>query len=110
MPIFDTRWKELGLTDGILQELEEFIMKNPDAGNIIQGTGGAIKLRWSLSNKGKRGGIRVIYVDLIKFEKVYFLTCYPKSKKDTLSDNEKSALKEIIKQIIKDERGFYNGE
>ena len=85
-------------------------MKNGIPGDIIQGTGGAIKLRWSLPNKGKRGGIRVIYIDLIKFEKVYFLTCYPKSKQDNLSANEKSAIKGIVNQIIKDERGLYNGQ
>jgi hypothetical protein len=96
MPIFDKRWEQLDLTDNDLQKLQEFIMKNPDAGDIIQGTGGAIKLRWALPNKGKRGGARVIYIDLIKFEKVYFLTCYPKSKQDNLSANEKSAMKEII--------------
>ena len=106
MTTFDKRWHELGLTDEDLQELQEFLMKNPDAGDIIPGTGGAVKLRWKLPNAGKRGGVRVIYIDVIKTDKIYFLTCYPKSKQDDLSSGEKSALKVIITQIIKDERGL----
>jgi len=102
--VFDKRWTELGLTDDDLSELEDFIMENPDAGDMIQGTGGAIKLRFALPNKGKSGGIRVIYIDLISVEKVHLLTCYPKSKKDNLSDNEKAAIKEVVKRIIKNER------
>ena len=102
--IFDKRWAEMGLTDEDLRKLELFLLDNPGAGDIIQGTGGAIKLRWSLPSTGKSGGLRVIYIDLVKADKVHFITCYPKSKKDTLTDAEKTAIKEVIKRIIKDER------
>lgn len=46
---------------------------------MISGTGGLIKLRWSLSDKGKSGGIRTLYVDFMKQEKIYirgFLIAY----------------------------------
>jgi len=76
-------------------------MKNPGAGNTIPRTGGAIKLRWRLQGTGKSDGMRVIYIDLIKSAQVYFLTCYPKSKKDTLTDSEKALIKEAVKCIIK---------
>jgi hypothetical protein len=102
--IFDKRWAEMGLTDDDKRELEHFIMKNPSAGDIIQGTGGAIKLRWNLPGTGKSGGARVIFVDLIKSEHIYFVTCYPKQKKETLTDSEKSAIKEVVKRITKNER------
>jgi len=103
-PIFDKRWNELNLDDDDLSELENYIMANPFSGDMIEGTGGAIKLRWALPNKGKSGGIRIIYIDLIKVEKVYLLTCYPKSKQDNFTDNEKAAIKETVKRIIKSER------
>jgi len=41
--IFAKRWAELGLNDDSLLELQEFILKNPEAGDIIQGTGGLTK-------------------------------------------------------------------
>jgi len=40
---------------------------------------------------------------LIKAEHIHFITCYPKAKKDTLTDKEKVAIKEIVKRIIKGE-------
>ena len=107
--IFDKRWEELNLTDNDLWGLQEYILQNPGIGDIIVGTGGAIKLRWALPNTGKRGGIRIIYIDLINFEKIYLLTCYPKSKKDNLTDKEKSAIKETLKRITKAEEEIFNG-
>ena len=98
--IFDKRWSELGLTDDDLRKLESYLLENNGAGDVIPGTGGTTKLRWSLPYTGKSGGIRVIYIDLISAEHVHFITCYPKSKKDTLSDSEKAAIKEVVKRII----------
>jgi hypothetical protein len=105
--IFDKRWAEMGLTDNDLRKLETYLLENIGAGDIIPGTGGTIKLRWNLPNTGKSGGIRVIYIDLIRTEHTHFITCYPKSKKDTLTDTEKSVIKELVKRIIKNEKeGF----
>jgi hypothetical protein len=41
-------------------EFFDFIAANPRAGDVIEGTGGARKVRWGYESKGKRGGIRVI--------------------------------------------------
>ena len=46
----------------------------------------------------------MVFIDLIKSEKIYLLTCYPKSKQDNLSANEKTAIKEVVKRILKNER------
>ena len=43
------------------QEFINFIAANPETGNIIRGSGGCRKVRWSRSGTGKRGGTRVIY-------------------------------------------------
>ncbi|HEX9776725.1 MAG TPA: hypothetical protein VGA63_01150 [Geopsychrobacteraceae bacterium] len=39
----------------------DFLSQHPEAGAIIEGTGGVRKLRWSLPGAGKSGGVRVIY-------------------------------------------------
>jgi hypothetical protein len=51
------------LDDTEYGELQSALVVNPDAGDLIQGTGGIRKIRWSESGrgKGKRSGIRVIY-------------------------------------------------
>ena len=106
--VFEKRWKELNLTDEDLRQLQNYIMKNPEAGDIIKESGGAVKLRWALPGKGKRGGIRVIYIDFIRLEQLYFLTCYPKSEKTDLSPGEKAIIKQVIRRITENERRVYD--
>ena len=45
---FDRTWKELGLNDDDLRELEIYLCKNPDCGDTLEGTGGIKKFRWAL--------------------------------------------------------------
>ena len=97
--IFSKRWKELKLNDDNLQELQNYILKNPNAGDIIEGTGGLIKLRWALEHVGKSGGVRVLYVDFIRQETVILINCYGKKEKDNISDKEKAIYKTLIKSM-----------
>jgi len=102
--VYDKRWNDLKLTDDDLQLFQTDLLENPKAGKIIEGTGGAAKIRYAPTGKGKSGGVRVIYLDLESYGKIYLLTCYPKSEKENISDNEKAAIKEVVKRIIKRER------
>jgi len=58
--IFTRQWKELGLDDDNLSKLQSHLMKNPYAGDIIVGTGGARKIRFALPHGGKSGGSRIV--------------------------------------------------
>ena len=99
--VFDNHWHELGLNDDDLRKLQSHILLNPDAGDIIVGTGGLIKLRWNLPSTGKSGGVRALYVDFIYQETVILINCYGKGEKDTLTDKEKAMYKDLIKSIGK---------
>lgn len=99
--IFDKNWRNLGLTDKDLIELENTINNNPDIGNIIQGTGGLRKLRFALPNKGKSGSIRVLYVDFISYEKTIFMNVYAKNEKENITDKEKQTYKTLINELIR---------
>ena len=44
--------------------MENILLKNPKMGDVIQGTGGIRKIRISYDDIGKRGGGRVIYIDI----------------------------------------------
>ncbi len=57
----------------------DFIASNPMAGDVIPGTDGARKVRWSVKNKGKRGGVRIVYFNQDEQGVIYLLTIYQKS-------------------------------
>lgn len=77
-------------------------MKNPQVGVVIEGTGGARKMRIQIGNHGKSGGARVIYLDVFEKEKLYFLFAYPKNVQENLSSEQKKAIKKIIEEIKKE--------
>lgn len=102
VPLFTRKWLELGLTDEHLKVLEEILLKDPKAGDVIQGTGGLRKIRIPLESRGKRGGARVIYIDIELKETIYFINVYAKNEQDDLTEEEKKAFKAVIK-ILKEE-------
>ena len=99
---FNNCWKAIGLNDENLRELEQELLKNPQLGDVIEGTGGARKLRIKLDNHGKSGGARVIYLDVFEKEKLYFLFAYPKNVQENLTADQKKAIKNIIEEIKKE--------
>jgi hypothetical protein len=73
-----------------------FIANSSDAGDLIPGSGGVRKVRWSRSGTGKRGGVRVIYYFHDESIPLFLLTVYPKSRKDDLSAAELKAIKKLV--------------
>jgi mRNA-degrading endonuclease RelE of RelBE toxin-antitoxin system len=85
-----TRYRSQYLDDEGLRDLQNSILKIPDAGDLIPGTGGLRKLRHGDANrgKGKRGGVRVIYFNLNEDEVVLLVAVYAKSNQATLALNQ----------------------
>lgn len=82
-------------------EFVEFIASSPLAGELIKRTGGARKIRWSSGdNKGKRGGVRVIYYYHDENIPIFLFTVYGKNKKSDITDKEQNILKAIIKELV----------
>lgn len=91
-----TKWLHDYLDDDEYSELQQFLIKQPDAGDPIEGTGGLRKLRWSLDNRGKRGGMRVIYYWQVAKDQIYFFTLYAKNEAPDLTSDEKKTLKKML--------------
>ncbi|MEQ8223030.1 MAG: type II toxin-antitoxin system RelE/ParE family toxin [Candidatus Eremiobacterota bacterium] len=96
LPEFLNRWYKNGLNDNDLCELEIYLCKYPDKGVLIKDTGGLRKIRWKRENKGKSGGIRVLYVDFLCFGKIYLISVYAKSDRANITDSEKKEIKKLI--------------
>ena len=96
LPIFRSRWKDMGLDDNDLKRLQEELLADPKVGAVMRGTGGVRKMRFAFEQKGKSGSVRVIYVDFEVYEKIFLITAYPKNEKDNLSDSERNEIKQMI--------------
>ena len=99
---FRDSWSYMGLNDDDLKQLEEILLENPQRGDVIQGTGGERKLRFQLEGRGKRGGGRVIYVDIFEKEKTYMLLAYPKNVQDNLTAAQTKMIKDVVDAIKKE--------
>ena len=99
---FLVAWKAMGLEDSDLKLLETALLENPRRGDVIQGTGGARKLRIQLDARGKSGGGRVVYVDVFEKEKLYLIYAYPKNVQENLTESQKKAIAQIIEAIKKE--------
>jgi len=97
--LFRKRWEEIGLNDDDLRMLQLILLENPEAGVMMQGTGGLRKIRFALQGKGKGGGARVCYVVFAEFEMIYLITAFTKDEQDNLSQEEKNILKKRIKEL-----------
>lgn len=85
----------------LLQTIQNEILKNPETGVLIKGTGGIRKFRVSAKGKGKSGGIRVFYLDIPTKEKCYLLFILEKSEAENISAAEKNELKELARLLKK---------
>ncbi|MEI6168820.1 MAG: hypothetical protein WCS52_16685 [bacterium] len=79
--------------------LQQALILNPGAGDIIRNSGGLRKVRWRTAARGKRGGIRVIYYWLVGQNEIYMLLAYGKNQKDDLSARELTLLRGLVSKL-----------
>src|SRR3990170_2367773 len=72
------------LSDDEYAALQQSLVVNPEAGDVIPGSGGVRKLRWGVGGRGKRGGLRVIYFLRLRNDEIWMLTLYAKNVADNI--------------------------
>ena len=80
-PAFLTDARSLGLPDVERLAMVSWIAANPAAGDVIEGTGGARKVRFAGRSKGKSGGHRVITFFTGTGIPVFLLNIFPRTRK-----------------------------
>lgn len=78
---------------------------------MIPGCGGLRKVRIAdpRRGKGKRGGVRVIYLHIAESNQIHLVTVYGKEQKDDLSSEDKKLYRElgrILKESAHRDRGM----
>jgi mRNA-degrading endonuclease RelE of RelBE toxin-antitoxin system len=84
------------LTEDEYFALQDFLLQHPESGDLVPGSGGVRKIRWGLANKGKRGGVRVIYYWKKQADQIWMLTIYSKNE---ISNIPGHVLKRIAEEI-----------
>lgn len=91
-----TRLSSELLSDDQMLELQAALIANPQAGDVVPGSGGVRKLRWKAPGRGKRGGYRVIYFAKLAQGHIWMLTIYPKNVAENIPPH---VLRQIRKEI-----------
>lgn len=78
----------------------DYLALHPKAGDVLEGTGGIRKLRWSRGNKGKSGGVRLIYYYHDERIPLYLLTMFGKNERANLSKAERNALAKLVVILV----------
>ena len=86
------------LDDDSYSAMQLALLLRPEAGALIRQSGGLRKLRWTLTGRGKRGGIRVIYFWHTATETFYLLYAYPKNKQDDLTAKQLKVLRRLVRE------------
>jgi hypothetical protein len=88
------------LNEESFRAFQLMLMENPEAGDVIEGTGGLRKVRFAdeKRGKGKRGGLRVIYYWWLSGKQFWLFTLYNKDEMADLTAAQRKTLKELLKQ------------
>ena len=109
LPPFE-RHRQDYLTDENFRDQQNALMKNPETGDVIEGTGGLRKIRHADQKwgKGKRGGLRVIYYWWLSGKQFWLYTVYNKDEMDDLTVAQRKIFKDLLKQELDARRIKWN--
>ena len=81
--------------DAELADIQIALAKTPTLGEVVPGTHGVRKLRWSRQGIGKRGGVRILYYVQDVQGRIWLLSVYAKSARENIAATTLNALREI---------------
>ncbi len=90
------------LSDEEYSKLQWRLIELPESGDVIPGSGGIRKIRFSAKGKGTRGGARVIYYLAVSREKIFMLDIYTKNEKTDLTTEQIRTLKNLVEEWTKE--------
>lgn len=100
---FQARAKK-AMSDEEKAEAITMIAFDPQCGVLIKGTGGIRKVRFGIEERGKRGGVHIIYFFHSDALPIFLLEVFAKNEKADLSAAERNALVKLAK-VLKDTCG-----
>lgn len=95
LPTF-AKYREDYLDDADFASLQAQLSAQPTKGDVVPGTGGVRKLRWTRAGMGKRGGLRIIYYVQDTKGRIWLLTLFAKSARENIAAATLRKIREVI--------------
>lgn len=86
------------LSEEEYRKLQLALILRPNLGDVIPGSGGLRKARWTINDRGKRGGVRIIYYWAVVQNQILMLMIYAKNEQDNLTPDQLKILRRIIEE------------
>lgn len=96
--------KDTGMSADEMTAAVDLVAADPEAGDVMQGTGGVRKARLAGRGKGKSGGYRIVHYYGGRDIPVFLLTVFGKGEKANLTQGERNALRQLtatLKESLK---------
>lgn len=90
------------ISDESYLEMQQFLARRPTTGDLIRGSNGCRKLRWRVTGRGKRGGIRLIYYWIKNDDLIFMLTAYSKTTTEDLTAVQIRMLGQLVADELKE--------
>ena len=87
------------LSDDEMKAVEDELLANPRAGDVMANTGGVRKVRAAQEQRGKSGSARVVYLYVEEHATVYFILAFPKNVQGNLTAEQKKQVRALVAQI-----------
>ncbi|HEY5411834.1 MAG TPA: type II toxin-antitoxin system RelE/ParE family toxin [Caulobacteraceae bacterium] len=92
--------KDDGMTESEIAAMVELLSTNPEAGDLIVGSGGCRKVRVAGRGKGKSGGYRVVTFYARPQMPVYVIAALSKGSRSNFDKEEVAAMAAFAKRIL----------
>jgi hypothetical protein len=89
----------IGLDEGEREAIKLYLADNPEAGDLVRGSGGVRKVRFAIKGKGKSGGVRLFTFYWSVDHPLYLLAVIAKSKQENLTDAQIGVLAQIVREL-----------
>ena len=99
LPSFTKQATKL-LSKDEINDLINYLAANPEAGDMLEGTGGIRKIRWTRSGMGKSGGARVIYFYYNDHHPLLLIEIFAKNVKENLDKAERNQLAKLTEMLV----------
>lgn len=88
------------LSEEDVRVLEQTLLRDPRAGDVLRGAAGVRKVRAAIQGRGKSGSARVIYLYVQLRSKVYLLFAFGKNEQANITPEQTNRIRQLVTALV----------